>query len=32
MFDYQHVEVKNIGALGTNGDYNTFEIRTQVSF
>ena len=32
MFDYQHVNVENIGALGVDGQYDTFEIRTQVSF
>jgi len=36
MFDYQHVQLWNIGSpvagLPGNGQYDTFEIRTQVSF
>jgi phosphate-selective porin OprO and OprP len=32
MFDFQHVNVENIGALGVNGQYDTVEVRTQVSF
>ncbi|MGD0143074.1 MAG: porin [Rhizomicrobium sp.] len=32
MFDFQHVQLKNIGALNNNGQYDTVEIRTQVSF
>jgi phosphate-selective porin OprO/OprP len=32
MFDFQHVDVKNIGALNVDGQYSTINIRTQVSF
>ena len=32
MFDFQHVNVDNIGALGVDGQYDTVEVRTQVSF
>jgi phosphate-selective porin OprO/OprP len=32
MFDFQHVEVENIGALNVDGHYDTINIRTQVSF
>lgn len=32
MFDWQNVELKNIGAFGDNGRYQTFEVRSQVSF
>jgi phosphate-selective porin OprO/OprP len=32
MFDFQHVDVKNIGTLGLDGQYDTVNIRTQVSF
>ena len=32
MFDFQHVQVGNIGALNVDGHYDTVNIRTQVSF
>ncbi|MGB8365635.1 MAG: OprO/OprP family phosphate-selective porin [Rhizomicrobium sp.] len=32
MLDWQSVSLRNIGALSDNGNYNTVEIRTQVSF
>ncbi len=32
MFDFQHVDVKDIGGAGVDGQYDTFNIRTQVSF
>jgi len=30
--DWQSVRLKNIGALGDNGNYSTINLRTQVSF
>jgi phosphate-selective porin OprO/OprP len=32
MLDFQHVQLANIGSLGNNGQYDTINIRTQVSF
>ncbi|HKD23264.1 MAG TPA: porin, partial [Rhizomicrobium sp.] len=32
MFDYQDVTLKDIGALGNNGKYNTVSMRTQITF
>ncbi len=32
MLDWQSVSLRDIGALNNNGNYNTVEIRTQVSF
>jgi hypothetical protein len=32
MFDWQSVDLRDIGTLKNNGSYNTFEIRTQVTF
>ncbi len=32
MLDYQDVRLKDIGAFGNNGSYNTINLRTQVSF
>jgi len=32
MFDYQNVKVENVTKLNNNGTYDTFEIRTQVTF
>jgi len=32
MFDYQDVTLKNIGAFGNNGKYNTVSMRTQITF
>jgi phosphate-selective porin OprO/OprP len=32
MFDYQDVELHNIGAANNNGSYNTVEFRAQVTF
>ena len=32
MFQYQDVTLKNIGAIGNSGKYNTIGIRTQVTF
>jgi phosphate-selective porin OprO/OprP len=31
MFDFQNVQLRDIGALNNNGSYKTFEVRTQVS-
>ena len=31
MLDWQSVSLRDIGALNNNGNYNTVEIRTQVS-
>jgi phosphate-selective porin OprO/OprP len=32
MFDYQIVDLRDIGAANNNGSYNTFNIRAQVTF
>jgi hypothetical protein len=32
LFQYQDVTLKNIGAIGNSGKYNTIGIRTQVTF
>jgi len=32
MFDWQYVDLKDIGALNNNGSYNTVSVRTQVTF